>query len=383
MKKGSLIVLFLFPLFLNGQAKTHYYDKFIKFNYWNIDTSNQDIHAVATLWQNYLMDRLYGYSQKNDAIGLGSWNEEEKKLYHDPDMILETDPWLNIIQTNILEIKPIENGFYRIMNVKAEVDSTGKFNTKAIYYVLAKKTGGNFRLFSYLYLEKEKMNRKIIGNICYYYPRNYNFSKKNALKFLKFQDSLSVLFSSPVSKSLIYIVDKDNPAMLSHLGYFYYSIGAADKGGKLIKNEDMILSSMTENHRHELVHLFTRTKNPDAIGFFDEGLATYFGGNLGNDLQWHINFLNNYLKNRPDLDVSDENKFSYINALTNPQYVLGAIIIKYTIDNFGFQKVMDLLKYSKKKFNYKDVVEKEFGIKKAELNSFFRNYLTEHATKTD
>jgi len=298
-------------------------------------------------------------------------------------MILETDPWLNIIQTNILEIKPVENGFYRIMNVKAEVDSAGEFKTSAIYYVLAKKTGGNFRLFSYLYLEKEKMNRKLIGNTCYYFPGNYNFSEKNARKFLSFQDSLSSLFSLPESRSLIYIIDKDNPAMLSHLGYFYYSIGTALKGGKLINNEDLILSSLNENHRHELVHYFTGKKNPEVIGFFDEGLATYFGGNLGNVLQWHINYLNNYLKNKPDLDISDENKFSYINAGENPQYVLGAIVIKYTIDRFGFQKVLDLLKYSKKNHTYKDVVEKELGIKNTELNAFYRNYLTVHATIKD
>jgi len=383
MRKCIFIVLVLIPWLSNGQTKTNYTDKFIKFNYWNIDTSNQDIKAVADLWKNYLICRLYGYVQKNDTLGLKFWNEEEKKLYHDPDMILETDPWLNIIQTNILEIKPVENGFYRIMNVTAEVDSAGEFKTSAIYYVLAKKTGGNFRLFSYLYLEKEKMNRKLIGNTCYYFPGNYNFSEKNARKFLSFQDSLSSLFSLPESRSLIYIIDKDNPAMLSHLGYFYYSIGTALKGGKLINNEDLILSSLNENHRHELVHYFTGKKNPEVIGFFDEGLATYFGGNLGNVLQWHINYLNNYLKNKPDLDISDENKFSYINAGENPQYVLGAIVIKYTIDRFGFQKVLDLLKYSKKNHTYKDVVEKELGIKNTELNAFYRNYLTVHATIKD
>jgi hypothetical protein len=382
MRKVTLLVLILIPWFVTGQTKTNYYDKFVKFNYWNIDTSNQDIHAVAGLWKKYLINRLYGYSQKNDTTGLEYWNEEERKLYHDPDMILERDPWLNIIQTNILEIRPVENGFYRILNVKAEVDSAGEFKTNTIYYVLAKNTGGKFRLFSYLYLEKKKMNRKVIGNICYYYPQNYPFSKINARKFLIFQDSLSVLFSCPEPKSLIYIVDKDNPAMLSHLGYVYYSIGTALQGGTLMKNEDMILSSRDENHRHELVHYFTRAINPDVIGFFDEGLATWFGGNLGHDLQWHLNFLNDYLKNRPDIDVSDENKFSYINAGTNPQYVLGSIIIKYTIDKFGFHKVIELLKYSKKKFNYKDVVEQEIGLKKTDLNSFFRNYLMEHATKT-
>lgn len=157
--------------------------------------------------------------------------------------------------------------------------------------------------------------------------------------------------------------------------------GTGKHDGRFIYKDNIILSSVNENHRHELVHYFTKIKNPDVIGFFDEGLATYFGGNLSNPFQWHLNYLNEYIKDKPDLDLSDENKFGYIDAKTNPQYVLGAIIMKYTIAKYGFQKVLALLQYSRKQNSYSDVIEKELGIKKSELNTFFRNYITENATK--
>jgi len=382
MKKTILTVLILFPCILYSQNKTDFWDKMIVFNYANIDTSNQEINAIAKLWKRYLMIRLYGIAQKNDTAGFSFWNEEEQKLYKDPDLILGIEPSLNYCETNILNIRPIENGYFRIMNVKAEVDSSGKFKTYAIYYVLVKKTDGNLKLYNYFYLEKEKMKTKPVHNINYYYPADYIFSQKKADQFLNFQDSLSALFSCPEPKTMIYILDEDYTSLLNRLGFLDYNMtGTGTKGGQLIYKEDMILSSADENHRHELVHYFTNKMNPDKIGFFDEGLATYFGGNLGHDLQWHINYLNNYLKTKPDLDISDVNKFGYVDNMTNPQYVLGAIFIKYTIDNYGFKKILVLLQFSARKLNYQDVIETEFGIKKTDLNSFFKNYLKEHAAK--
>ena len=380
MKKYILAFLLIFPCFIYSQDKTDFWDKMIVFNYANIDTSNQEILAISKLWKRYLIIRLYGCAQKNDTAGYGFWNKEEQTIYNDPDLILGIEPSLNYCETNILNIKPIENGFFRIMNVKAEVDSSGKFRTYAIYYVLVKRIDNNLKLFNYFYLAKDKLKIKQVRNITYFYPADYKFSYKKACMFLNFQDSLSVLFSCPAAKSMIYILDKDYSVLLNRLGFLSYNLmGTGSKGGQLIYKEDMILSSIDENHRHELVHYFTNRINAYTIGFFDEGLATYFGGNLGHDFQWHVNYINNYLKTRPGLDLSDVSKFGYIDDKTNPQYVLGAILVKYTIDNYGMNKVLDLLKFSSKKTNYQEVIEKELGISKADQNSFFRKYLKEYA----
>jgi hypothetical protein len=335
------------------------------------------------LWKNYLIRRVYGFADKIDTAGFIYWNDEEKQLYNDPDLILSADPYLSISQTNILSIKPIGQGFFKIMNVKGFVDdSSSRFKTQVIFYVLAKKVNDKFKLFNYFYLDKERLKVTNVKNVCYYYPSDYKFDNKNALNFTNFEDSLSNLFNCPIPKTLIYLVEKNPTYLMNHLGFIYDGgTGTGKHGGKFIFKDNMILSSINENHRHELVHYFTKIKNPDVIGFFDEGLATYFGGNLGNTFQWHLNYLNEYIKDKPDLILTDENKFGYIDAKTNPQYVLGAIIIKYTIDKFGFPKVLALLRYSKKQNTFSDVIEKELGIKKSELNNFFRNFISEYADK--
>jgi hypothetical protein len=335
------------------------------------------------LWKNYLIRRIYGANYKIDTAGYCYWNDEEKQLYNDPDLILSDDAYLFAYQFNILNIKPIKQGFFQIMNVKGFVDdSTEMFKTQAIFYVLAKKVDDKFKLFNYFYLDKEKLLQTKIRNVCYYYPADYKFDKRKALNFVNFEDSLSSLFNSPVPKELTYLVEKSDDALMNHLGFIYCGFNGTGKhGGKFNYKQNLLLSSVNENHRHELVHYFTKIKNPDVIGFFDEGLATYLGGNLGNPLKWHLNYLNEYIKNKPDLDLTDNDKFIYIDSSINPQYVLGAIIMKYTIEKYGFQKALALLQYSLKQNNYSDVIEKELGINKLELNFFFRNYLKEHAGK--
>ena len=382
MKNFCLVVLMLCPWLAFSQPKTTFYDKIIGFNFTTVDTSNSDIRSIAEVWKIYLKERFFGTQRKIDTAGYYYWNDEEKQLYNDPDLILATAPYLSHSQTNILSITAIQQGFFKIMNVKGWVDdSTGKFITQAIYYVLAKKVNDKFKLFNYFYLDKEKLRQTRIRNVCYYYPIDYKFDKQKALNFVNFGDSLSRLFNIPIPKDLIYIVDKNNDSLLNHLGFTYFGgMGVGKHSGKFVFKDNIILSSIDENHRHELVHYFNHKLNPDVIGFFDEGLATYFGGNLGNPIQWHLNYISQYLKDKPDLDLTDENKFRYIDAKTNPQYVLGAIILKYSIEQYGFMKVLSLLQYLQKQNKYSDVIEKELGIKKSDLNGFFRNYLNEHTS---
>ncbi len=223
MKNFSFILLVLSPWLVFSQSKLTYFDKHIGFNYWSIDTSNNDIRSITQLWNNYLIRRVYGFTDKIDTAGYCYWNEEEKQQYNDPDLILSNDPYLCLSQTNILNITAIGQGFFQIMNVKGFVDdSTERFKTQAIFYVLAKKVNDKFKLFNYFYLDKEKLLQTKIGNVFYYYPADYKFDKQNALNFVNFEDSLSNLFNSLIAKDLIYLVEKNPTSLMNHLGFIYW-----------------------------------------------------------------------------------------------------------------------------------------------------------------
>jgi len=370
MKKCMTFLLLLFSCFCQSQTKTNGFDIYIDVNYRNIDTNNVESKAILKVWTSYLKSRILNWGSKNDTISSKFWNDDEQKLFTHPCNIFELYPGLFLFHTSILNIEPVENNYFRILNCNTAVDSSGNAEIYAIYYMLIKKIKSEFKLFNYFYLEKEKLNTTTIGTVKYYYPKNYEFSRLKAKRFINFKDSLAILFNQPAQSKLEYVVATNTTYLMSLFGFIIQKYLANSKNGKCVKENNMIISSIDENHRHELVHYFTTNNYPDKIGFFDEGLATYFGGSMGHDLRWHINKFHTYFIFNMNSDTSKIMSLMEIDRETNPKYTLGAIIMKYAIDNYGFQKALKLLSYSAKQYKPEDVIEKELGIPKAKLNSF-------------
>jgi len=348
-------------------------------NYSNVDTTDVEVNSMVKVWTSYLKSRIYGWILKNDTLGFNAWNTEEKQLYPRPDFVFSIFPALFFYRTTVLNIEPVEYNYYRILNCNSVVDSTGNVQIKAIYYVLAKKIEGECKLFNYFCYEKEKLKTTDIGKVLYYYPGYYPFSQEKARKFVEFQDSLSVLFNQPIIHKLIYIIDTNTVSLMNRIGFIYQPMLPGSKDGRYIADDYLLLSASDENHRHELVHYFTCLTNPDHILLFDEGLATCLGGNKGHDLKWHANNLYQYFIHELHSDTSKIMSLDSMSKITDPVYVKGAIIMKYTIDKYGFQKALILLSYPKSKYAPEDVIEKELGIPRLQLNSFILEYMKKYA----
>jgi hypothetical protein len=112
--------------------------------------------------------------------------------------------------------------------------------------------------------------------------------------------------------------------------------------------------------------------------FFDEGLATYIGGSMGQDLNYHLKKLYNHFY-RMNTDTTNIMKLPRIDQETDPAYILGGVIIKYTAETFGIQKALNLLIYSYKQNTPEEVIEKELGIPKDKLNSFLLEYIKKYS----
>jgi len=380
MKIGLILffLTFLFPTLLRSQTKQNVYEKLIKINYRNIDTTNADTKAALKVWQSYLMNCLYGAAVKNNTLCLKYWNEDEKTKTTQPNYVFSMFPGLFYFQTTILSIEPSENDFFKILNCNSEVDSTGNLNIQAIYFVLVKKVRGVYKLFNYFYLEKDKLSRKSVGMFDYYYPGNYPFSIEKAEQYGKFCDSLSILFEVPMNNRIVYVVDTNSISLIGHFGCIYLSTYYTNKGGQYLKDQSLILDSFNECDEHELVHYFTVRKYPEKMQFFDEGLATWLGGSMGQDLSYHVKKLYNHFY-RMNADTTHIMDFPRLDQETDPAYILGGIILKYTTETFGIQKALSLLIYSDRQYTPEEVIERELGIPKNKLNSFLLDYIKKYS----
>ena len=376
-KKMILLFVLSFTSFFSYcQIKPNSFEKWIKINYYHIDTTNIEIKSIINVWKSYIINRIYGYAKKNDTLGSKYWNEEEKKISTNSDHVFSIWPDLVFNQNYILTLEPNGNGFYKIFNCNIECDSLENLTMKAVYYVLIKKIGNNYKLFNYFYTEKDKMRTTDMGNIKYYYPNYYKFSKKEARKLIQFEDSLSILFALPIQQKMTYILDTNNSSLVKHLGFCYLqNYNNNGKAGQFIKNQGIILSSFSENDRHELVHTFTERKYPDKLKFFDEGLAQYLGGdNSGYNWNYQMTELYKHLC-MANLDSIDFMNLPVYYYGTNPSYVFGYAVIKYTVENFNIEKALNLLTYSRRQYTPKMVIDKELGIPKENLNLFLLNCL--------
>lgn len=370
MRIAIFFIFFLPAIFTQSQTKTSIYDKLVKVNYSHIDTSDIERKAMLKVWKSYLMNRIYGFVTKNDTLGARYWNTNEKLTSTSSDHISSIFQGLFYFQTTILSIDPFEDGYFRILNFGSDIDSAGNLTMKAIYYVLIKKVNGSYKLFNNFYKEKDNLKTTTIGNIQYYYPKYYQFSRKRANALKIFADSLSVLFNVPLQNKIEYVIDTNTNSLINRFGCIYLQTYYTSKGGQYLKAQKMILTNFGENDRHELVHYYTAAEYPNKIQFFDEGLATYLGGSMGFDLKYHTKKLYNYIATLK-ADTINLRKLPRLDQETDPAYILGALLIKYTVDNFGIQKVFTLLTYSWREYTTEEVIEKEFGIPKSNQDSFF------------
>jgi hypothetical protein len=382
MKLGLtiLILAFLYSTPLKSQTKNDVYDRLIKVNYRNIDTTNTVIKAALKVWRSYLMNCLYGAAVKSDTLGLKYWNEDEKKETTHPNYIFSMFPGLFYFQTTILAIEPIENDYFKILNCNAEVDSAGHPSVQAIYFVLVKKVKGVYKLFSYFYPDREKLTRRMVGRFNYYFPGYYQFSTEKAEQYVKFCDSLSALFDLSVRNRITYVIDTNNISLIGHFGCIYLGTYYTNKGGQYLKDQDLILDSFNECDEHELVHYFTVRKYPDKMQFFDEGLATWLGGSMGQNLSYHVRKLYDHFYRR-NADTTHIMDLPRLDQETDPAYILGGVVLKYTAESFGINKALNLLTYSDKQYTPEEVIEKELGIPKDKLNSFLLERIRIYAGK--
>ena len=192
-------------------------------------------------------------------------------------------------------------------------------------------------------------------------------------------DSLSMLFEMPVEDKIVYVLDTNNISLISRFGFIHHAFFYTNKGGRYIKDQHLIMDSFNECDEHEMVHYFTVIKYPDKIQFFDEGLATWLGGSMGKDLNHHVKKLYDYFY-LMKTDTTGIMQLPRLDEETDPAYILGGVIIRYTVETFGIQKAVNLLSYSYKQYTPEEVIEKELGIPNDKLNTFLLDYVKKHGS---
>jgi len=349
-----------------------------------LDTLSSDKKEIFNLWRNYL------HTRPDSTYNNPYWNDTEKKQYTSYDL-LKSEGYINPslyyfkLSTQVLSIT--KNDDYYVIRSLFYLDDKKSINIWAITNVVAKQINGKFLLYNYLPYYTKGWIDKTVGFIKYHYYPSFNFQKSKADEANAFLLKICKAFSIKPD-SLDYYIAPDCDDVFRLQGFDYVmTMGSDVDCGFYDQTNSIIYATATggENHYHELTHVINKYY-PNANGLLLAGIAAYWSkdkASLGKPLIYHIKRVNQYLLNHPEIDLSDPAGFYQMDAETNPQYVIGALICDMALNQGGIKKLQMLFNCGTGDKDLYKAMETELNLKKSDFNSYFRKTIAYWATQNE
>ncbi len=340
-----------------------------------VDTTDIRIKQIVDLWRSYLA------SNPDSSFDNPYWSEKEKKEYKGFDFLrsgYQGDAIYKGFTPLLLSVSPKDNGYYKIKTAFISFDYQQELCIANVY---AKKVKGKFQLFNALTINTKDWIKKTVGSITYHYSQDYKFNLANAERMNSFADSLQRLYNLKPVKADFYL-GKDLDQLLKLDGLeFYMGMGNNFKiSGFTDELNNIIFSGGGgEYYPHELVHIYLNPLFKNSNWILKVGLAVYYGGAMGHPLVWHIKRMNNYLSHHPEINLDTLYNFRYMDSNTNPQAELGGFLCMLAIQKGGITELKRLLSFGSSQDDLYEAIEKVFGIKREQCNSFLRKELNEYS----
>ena len=324
------------------------------------DTSKK---VIAQLWEDYihsLRDEL------PDSIQKSFW-------YKGSEDMMKGIPPTNFYQSGgnlfTFDIRKYSDSIYEIHSLQQIITPENPV-ILYIYKVCAIETGGTFKLLNFFDAFKYTLQNYNSENVEFYYPCEFNFDIEKveaAEKFIKqFRNDYNL---KKTEKKIVCIIGNSFNESSSFMG-FNFIIGADESRSAAMYQFPRTILTQRQDHIHEFVHALIVPAYPAILDILNEGIATYYGGTSGFEYVYHRNNLKKYISENP-FDFSESSLFYTIKIgqeKTQLYYIIGALIIEYTLKNHGISKVIELFSCK----DYLDIYSK-LGIKPDDIVRFLLN----------
>ncbi len=335
-----------------------------------VDTTDSNIKAAIKFYSNYIGEfkgrKLPDFSKY--------WSAEDCKKYSVPDPsvygIGGDYPTYSMTTTKTIHyVKPLKNGIINLKMIGGWVDSLKNFEPMYITnHYLEKKADGNFKLIQPIQFFKNSWQTKKVESITYYYPKYHSFDKKKANNLIRQIRELQQQWGlSPIAIEYFFADTYDEIQLIRGFD-FTMGIGNVDKpmGISNQKDHTVFCAGSGEDYFHEVVHIYLNPLHPKSP--LNEGLAAYYGGSLGNPIDWHIARLKAYLNQHQEIDLNKLQDFYYMDNYTNPGSAIQGLLCKLAYQKDGITGLKRIMSYT----SMNEVFEKEFKMNIKQLNTELR-----------
>ena len=228
-----------------------------------------------------------------------------------------------------------------------------------IYKVYAAEVKGKFKLLNYFDETKLTLNHYNGDDVEFYSSPSKNLDKNEINEAVEFIKNFKKLYNISNNNKIKGIVANTMDECWALLGVPYTVYRSEKTYSGYAMTSGMVLVTRP-NHLHELIHGVMMPLYPDAPLLLHEGIATYYAGGARKDYAYHKQNLKKYIAGNP-IDLSAEEIFYTNKEIEGETYltnIVGAMIIEYTLKNYGHDKVLQLFGKT-----YPEEVFEELGIK--------------------
>ena len=361
--KYKLIVLIIFISIQSSFCQ-------VRINF-GVDTLDVNIVSAIKFYRQYIGE----FNKGAKADYSKYYSAEDCKQFKVPDKmafsLMGDDPIYKWGKPTIISIKQ-ENKNVHIKTLFADTDSLKELT---VYYICNNYVGFDRAMKPYfinpMSINVKQWQSATNRNVTYYFPKYHRFNKVKSDSLIRKITQLEKDWDLKPINIRYYFTDT-NDEMQIFKGFDYnFEMGSTDKPSGLSDATDNLVfsSGWGENYFHEIVHLYLNKLHPNSP--LNEGLAVFYGGSLGHNLDWHLHRINQYLKEHPEIDLNFLDKFYYMDNLTNPNSALKGLLCELTFKKKGVIGLKKLMSYN----SLDEILSEEFNVKKLDWNKFFRTML--------
>lgn len=347
---------------------------------YDIDTNVYKVGQPLQLWLNFL-------SAGEDSLGSQYWNSKEvaKYGYHsyfliEKELNFGLQNYLGLMKHVRMKVLSLRDAgdFYKITSMMEFPPQDSISQVQYVFHVYAGKEDGRWKLYNPLEINtRRQLNSSSLGYIRFHYPKYHEFDRQLAQKQVDALEDVARHFQVPMDTIDYYFA----PTLeeIQRIKGFDFVIG--DNGlqiptGKADPANRIVYASRTgEYYPHEFIHILLNPSYPDSHNWIKEGVATYFGMSRGKPLEWHLQRLNRFLQQHPEVDLNNMLELLTMDQHTDYRYVLGGWVVKKAFEKGGYDVVKKLMQSGKSDADFYAALEDYLELEKQDLNGAIRQDL--------
>lgn len=350
----------------------------------SINKNGVNEKKILNLWSDYLNS---GDNSYFDSLSVSHWSTSTDFPIpnHFLSGIAQNAKDLANTQVTILALYPINDSSYAIKTafiVQSKIMKQIILNHICTVYAVPKQD--KFKLLSSPQWYAQKWDITRLGDVTFYHPPERKIDTQTAFKLDSFNKSISFKFKTEPIK-FKYFTCINNMEVYKLMGYDYSPDQYVQHPEGAIcspENNTIIAGNNTEYYPHEVVHLYTGAfwgKNGNYYHrWFDEGIATLFGGSMGYPLEWHLQKLKKFLELNPNFKITNLQELNLVpdgTFRTHYVYSIGGLLCKLIYEKHSMNGLFDVLKSGHTDEDFFNTVERYFGVKKSGFTDFIRREL--------